>query len=73
MKLDVLIDGISILETRGGKDIEVRGLTNDSRAVHEGYLFVAVKGSHQDGHRYLTQAVEGGARALVVEQAAREF
>jgi len=73
MKLDVLINGVSILEMRGRKDIEVGGLTNDSRAVHEGYLFVAIRGNHQDGHRYLAQAVEGGARALVVEQADREF
>jgi len=73
MKLDVLLEGLSILEMRGRKDIEVRGLTNDSRAVQEDYLFVAVRGHEHDGHRYLARAVEGGARALVVEQAEKEF
>ncbi len=73
MKLDFLVNGLSILEQRGRKDIEVRGLTNDSRAVQEGYLFVAVRGHNQDGHRYLAHAVKGGAHALVVEQAEKEF
>jgi len=73
MKLDLLIEGFSILEIRGSTDIEVRGVTNDSRAVQEGYLFIAIKGSNQDGHRYLAQAVEAGAHALIVEQAEKEF
>ena len=73
MKLDFLVKGLSILEQRGRKDIEVRGLANDSRAVQEGYLFVAVKGHDQDGHRYLAHAVDKGAHALVVEQAVKEF
>jgi UDP-N-acetylmuramoyl-L-alanyl-D-glutamate--2,6-diaminopimelate ligase len=73
MRLDFLVNGLSILEQRGRKDIEVRGLTNDSRAVHKGFLFVAIRGHNQDGHRYLAHAVEEGAHALVVEQAEKEF
>ncbi|RLB29532.1 MAG: UDP-N-acetylmuramoyl-L-alanyl-D-glutamate--2,6-diaminopimelate ligase, partial [Deltaproteobacteria bacterium] len=73
MRLDFLVQDLSILEQRGGKDIEVTGLTNDSRAVQEGYLFVAVKGRNDDGHRYLVHAVEGGAQVVVVEQAMKEF
>jgi UDP-N-acetylmuramoyl-L-alanyl-D-glutamate--2,6-diaminopimelate ligase len=69
MKLDLLLEGLSIVEMRGRRDIEVKGLTNDSRAVQEGYLFVAVRGHVQDGHRYVASAVKGGARVLVVEQA----
>jgi UDP-N-acetylmuramoyl-L-alanyl-D-glutamate--2,6-diaminopimelate ligase len=73
MKLDFLVNGLSILELQGRKDIEIRGLTNDSRAVQQGYLFVAIKGHHYDGHRFLEHAVEGGAHALVVEQVEKEF
>jgi len=73
MKLDFLVNGLSILELQGRKDIEIRGLTNDSRAVQQGYLFVAIKGHHHDGHRFLAHAVEGGAHALVVEQVEKEF
>jgi UDP-N-acetylmuramoyl-L-alanyl-D-glutamate--2,6-diaminopimelate ligase len=73
MKLDSLLEGLSILGVSGRKDREVKGLTNDSRAVQEGYLFAAVRGHVQDGHRYLDSAVKSGACAVVVEQAEKEF
>jgi len=68
VRLDYLLKGLSILEQHGKGDLEIKGLTNDSRAVKKGYLFVAVKGSNQDGHRYLDQAVQRGAHALAVER-----
>jgi len=73
MRLDYLLNGLSILDFHGKGDIEVRGITCDSRAVKRGYLFVAVKGSNQDGHRYLAHAVQKGAHALVVEDVERVF
>jgi UDP-N-acetylmuramoyl-L-alanyl-D-glutamate--2,6-diaminopimelate ligase len=51
----------------GDLDREITGLTDDSRRVSPGGLFVAVKGTQSDGHRYLNQAVSAGAGALVVE------
>ncbi len=45
----------------------VRGLTDDSRRVAEGGCFVAVRGLRVDGHRFIPQAVERGARAIVAE------
>jgi UDP-N-acetylmuramoyl-L-alanyl-D-glutamate--2,6-diaminopimelate ligase len=73
MRLDYLLKGLSILEQHGKVNLEIKGLTNDSRAVKKGYLFIAVRGSDQDGHRYLDQAVQRGAHALVVESAERVF
>ncbi|GAG03666.1 unnamed protein product, partial [marine sediment metagenome] len=73
MRLDYLLKGLSILEHHGRGDLEIKGLTNDSRAVKKGDLFVAVKGDNQDGHRYLAHAVQRGAHALVVENVERVF
>ncbi len=42
-------------------------LTTDSRAVQPGTMFIAVRGSQADGHRYLADAVRAGAVAAVVE------
>jgi UDP-N-acetylmuramoyl-L-alanyl-D-glutamate--2,6-diaminopimelate ligase len=48
--------------------IELTGVTQDSRAVDAGSLFVAVPGQHVDGHDYAERAVEAGAAALLVER-----
>jgi len=47
---------------------QVGGVTNDSRRVAQGMLFVAVPGFHHDGHEFAAQAVAEGASALVVER-----
>ena len=47
--------------------VTVQGLAYDSRKVKPGDLFVAYKGVEADGHRYIPQAVQAGAVALVVE------
>jgi UDP-N-acetylmuramoyl-L-alanyl-D-glutamate--2,6-diaminopimelate ligase len=50
-------------------DVSVEGLACDSRQVEAGDLFVAYKGVESDGHLYISQAIEAGAVALVVEDA----
>jgi UDP-N-acetylmuramoyl-L-alanyl-D-glutamate--2,6-diaminopimelate ligase len=47
--------------------VSVRGLACDSRKVRRGDLFVAYQGVESDGHRYIPQAIDAGAAALVVE------
>ncbi len=48
-------------------DVQIQGITSDSRQVEPGWLFVAVRGTQTDGHLYLDDAVRRGAAALVVE------
>ena len=52
----------------GPEEMEITGISTDSREVKPGHLFIAVKGSHVDGHRYIAQAVEQGAAAVVCSQ-----
>jgi UDP-N-acetylmuramoyl-L-alanyl-D-glutamate--2,6-diaminopimelate ligase len=49
-------------------DPEIAGVTCDSRAVRQGDLFAAVRGSHVDGHDYLAAASRAGAAACLVEE-----
>lgn len=51
-----------------GSDPEVVGITDDSRQVKPGWLFVAIKGLSNDGHTYIPKAIELGAAAIVCER-----
>lgn len=49
--------------------IPIQGVTDDSRAVRPGCLFVAIRGLHVDGHAFVERAAAAGAAAAIVEQA----
>ena len=49
-------------------DPEVEGLCYDSRRLKAGDCFVAIPGSHTDGHRYVETALRDGAVAAVVQR-----
>src|SRR5690348_17258288 len=51
-------------------DLEVTGLTSDSRAVRPGMIFVAVPGTKADGSAYAVDAEARGAVAVVAGKAA---
>ena len=42
-------------------DTTISGVETDSWAVHDGDLFVAIRGENIDGHQFITGALEGGA------------
>ncbi len=49
-------------------DIEIAGLSADSRTVSEGFVFAALKGTRVDGTRFIAAAREAGAGAVLVGQ-----
>jgi UDP-N-acetylmuramoyl-L-alanyl-D-glutamate--2,6-diaminopimelate ligase len=48
--------------------VEIRGVTDDSRAIEPGMLFVAVPGLHVNGHDFVGRAADRGAAAAIVER-----
>jgi UDP-N-acetylmuramyl-tripeptide synthetase len=64
MALSEVLEGISVLSRRG-PDVPVASVTDDSRVVGPGDLFVAVQGRSVDGHRYVEAAAKAGAAALL--------
>ncbi|MGE5280626.1 MAG: UDP-N-acetylmuramoyl-L-alanyl-D-glutamate--2,6-diaminopimelate ligase [Deltaproteobacteria bacterium] len=50
------------------RGVRVRRITDDSRQVVPGSLFVAVKGEKEDGHRYCLKALKAGAAAVLVDR-----
>jgi len=68
MKLIEVIQTVKPLAVEGPLDRDITGITYDSRRVMPGNLFVAVRGEHTDGHRYVEAAIDRGAAAVVLEQ-----
>src|SRR5690242_14821561 len=56
-----------LIERRGSSPASVSSVTDDSRAVREGSLFVAVVGGERDGHDYLATAERAGASVAIVQ------
>ena len=56
---------------RGDGDVVIEHVEHDSRRVEPGALFVAIPGFTVDGHAFLTDALDAGAAAVVVERARR--
>ncbi len=67
MKLKDMLKGITPTATSGSLEVEITGVDIDSRRVKDGHLFVAMKGTQVDGHKFIPKAVELGARAILCE------
>lgn len=67
MYLNKLLEGLTIRNRQGDASPDIQSVVVDSRRVVPGCLFVAVRGTQTDGHRYIDKAIEGGAAALLVE------
>ena len=57
-----------IIELSGVDARPIAGATNDSRMVKPGWIFIAVSGSVDDGHRYLDKALAAGAAVVISER-----
>ena len=75
MRLAKLIKSSEILnssdldqKTPGWRDLEVRGISLDSRDIRDGYLYAAIRGLKSDGHDYLEQVQAAGASFALVER-----
>ncbi len=60
MKLSELLKGKAL-----NRDVEITGITADSRAVKQGFLFAALPGTQVDGAKYIDDAIKAGAVAIL--------
>ena len=67
MKLSELLKNIKPLQIIGSAETEVTGVNIDSRKVAPGNLFVAMKGTQVDGHKFIPKALEQGATSILCE------
>jgi UDP-N-acetylmuramoyl-L-alanyl-D-glutamate--2,6-diaminopimelate ligase len=66
--LEKILKDINVLSFSGDRKTVVSGITFDSGKVTKGSLFIAVKGTKTDGHKYISIAAESGASAIICER-----
>jgi len=62
MKLETL------LEREDVADLEISGLSADSRKIGPNFAFFALQGNNQNGHAYIEDAIKRGAAAIIIEK-----
>ena len=67
MKLSELLKYVKPITIVGNAEVDITCVNIDSRKIEKGHLFVAIKGTQTDGHRFIPKALELGATAVLCE------
>lgn len=57
-----------IVEVIGSTNIAITSLSFDSRKIEKDSLFIAIKGTQSDGHKYINDTISKGAIAIVCDE-----
>jgi len=68
MKIKDLLKGVDVLNIQGNDDTDVTGIFTDSRKAIPGSAFIAMKGVQVDGHQYIENALDLGAKTVVYQE-----
>ena len=67
MKLSELLKNVKPIAVHGDIDIDIKAVNIDSRKIENGHLFIAMKGTQVDGHKFIDKAIALGATAILLE------
>ena len=62
---DIIKNNDLVKSVLGRTDIDITGISNDSRSIKKGYLFAARKGFNVDSNIYTEEAIYKGASSIV--------
>lgn len=68
MKLDELIEYLDYKDLINFKNIDITGISYNSKTTKKGDIFVCLTGEHTDGHEYAQSAQDAGASAILAER-----
>ena len=67
MKLDELIEHLDYKDLINFRNVEISGISYNSKTTKKGDIFICLTGEYTDGHEYAKDALANGAAALLVE------
>ena len=73
MILKDLIGNYTTEEIIGNINIEINGISHNSKDLDKRYIFVAIKGFTVDGHKFVKEAIEKGAVCIIIEDDVKIF
>ncbi len=68
MKLDELIEHLDYKDLINFRNVEISGISYNSKSTKKGDIFICLTGEYTDGHEYAKDALANGAAALLVEK-----
>lgn len=68
-----ILYGVSLSAVSGSTNVMVNSIVFDSRKVGMDDVFVAIKGTLTDGHKFISQVVAAGAKAIICEELPSEM
>lgn len=68
MLLQYLLEDLEYEEVIGKTDITIGKIEYDSKKIQENDIFVAIKGYKEDGNNYIKEAIESGAKCIVIQK-----
>jgi UDP-N-acetylmuramyl-tripeptide synthetase len=69
IKLSEILNELHVIQVTGNEvDVEIDGISVDSRSVSDGTLFVAIIGENFDAHKALLDVINKGVRAVVIQK-----
>lgn len=73
MELKKLLINLDYKIESGNLNKNITEIKYDSREIKNGNLFIAISGFETDGHKFISQAVENGAQAVIIEKELAEY
>ena len=67
MELKYILAGLEGLKVKGSLDIDIHKIENSSANIEKGDMFVAIDGFDKDGHQYIPEAIQKGAKAIMAQ------
>ncbi len=68
MELKKLLSGLEGLKVKGDLEKDIQGIEKNSKEIKKDYLFIAIKGFSVDGHTFISDAIQNGATAVIIEE-----
>lgn len=73
MTLKDLLYKVPLQSVKGDTNLNVLMITADSREVYPGAAFIAIAGTHANGHAFISKAIEKGATAIIYSDSVENF